>query len=225
MQSIDRTDADAALPITVSIVEDHPLFREAMVELVTATDGLALGVVAGDLSEFAARTEGPIGVVVLDLGLPGVSGIDAVIQLVGSGHRVLVVTASERSHHLLATLDAGAVGYVSKLAASDEIITAIRRVARDERYVAPELAAKLLLERSGTTASAAMQDLTAREREVLALVAKGSTDQEIGLELVISIRTVRSHLDHIRTKTGARRRADLTRLAYQEGLIEDPHDA
>ncbi|MEY2849975.1 MAG: DNA-binding response regulator, partial [Actinomycetota bacterium] len=123
------------------------------------------------------------------------------------------------------TLDAGASGYIGKLASSDEIAAAIRRVSQNERYVAPDLAAKLFLERGGTTATSAMQDLTAREREVLALVASGNTDKEVGVELVISIRTVRSHLDHIRTKTGARRRADLTRLAYQEGLIADPHDA
>lgn len=216
--------ADDARPVIVSIVEDHPMFRQAMSDLVESTEGLAVGVVAGDLARFAASDTSTTSVVLLDLGLPGVSGQDAVQRVVGAGHRVLVVTASERSHHMLAALDAGALGYVSKLASSDELVTAIRRVARGERYVAPELAAKLLLERSGTTATAAMQDLTSREREVLTLVAKGNTDQEVGQALVISIRTVRSHLDHIRTKTGARRRADLTRLAYQEGLIEDPHD-
>ncbi|MGL5863235.1 MAG: response regulator [Phycicoccus sp.] len=212
---------DPAPPVVVSVVDDHPMYRKAMCDLVERSTGLVLGVVAGEFAELEARLARPSGVVLLDLSMPGVSGVEAVERLVGAGHRVLVLTASERSHHLLATLDAGALGYVSKIADSDEIVAAIRQVARDERYVAPELAAKLLRERGGARASSAMQDLTDREREVLTLVADGHTDQEIGKQLVISIRTVRSHLDHIRTKTGARRRADLTRLALSEGLIDN----
>lgn len=207
-------------PVVVSIVDDHPMYRQAMRDLVDHEPGLTVGVVAGDLAELESADPPPRGVILLDLSIPGVSGVEAVQHLVHAGHRVLVLTASERSHHMLATLDAGATGYVSKMSDSDEIVTAIHQVARDERYVAPQLAAKLLQERGGAKASSAMQDLTGREREVLTLVAQGYTDQEVGKNLVISIRTVRSHLDHIRTKTGARRRADLTRLALQEGLIQ-----
>ncbi|MEY2848296.1 MAG: hypothetical protein RI885_961, partial [Actinomycetota bacterium] len=129
-------------PVVVSVIEDHPLFRQAVVELVTAADGFELGVVAGDVAEFVARCTTPEGVVLLDLGLPGLSGVDAVKRLVDDGHRVLIVTASERSHDMLATLDAGASGYIGKLASSDEIAAAIRRVSQNERYVAPDLAAK-----------------------------------------------------------------------------------
>ncbi|MGL5816748.1 MAG: response regulator [Phycicoccus sp.] len=208
-------------PVVVSVVDDHPMYRKAMTDLVEGTPGFVLGASVGTVEELMATATSAAGVVLLDLMLPGLSGADAVRLLTEAGHRVLVVTASERSHHLLSTLDAGALGYVSKVANSDQIVGAISQVARGERYVAPDLAAKLLRERGGARASSAMLDLTDREREVLALVARGLTDQEVGKELVISIRTVRSHLDHIRTKTGARRRADLTRLAVQEGLLEN----
>lgn len=215
-------DPGAAPPVVVSIVEDHPMFRAALVKVVEAAPELVVGVVAGSLKQFLAARRSPQGVVLLDFTMPGVSGVEAVQQLAGTGHRVLMLTASEKPHLVLSTLDAGACGYLSKVADAAQVVWAIMRVADGSFYVAPHLAAKLLEERRKARPSEAMHSLTAREGEVLALVAQGHTDQEVAKKLIIGVRTVRSHLDHIRTKTGRRRRADLTRLALEEGLMETP---
>lgn len=204
--------------VLVSIVEDHPLFRQVLAELVRSAPGMSLGRVGGSLADLGP---GPgRGIVLLDFYTPGVHGVEAVRRLTRLGYRVLVVSMSERADHVLESLDAGASGYLSKVADADQMLWAIRRVAEGSFYVAPHIASLLLEERRKAHPAAAMHALTAREREVLALVAEGLTDQEAASRLRIGVRTVRSHLDHIRTKTGRRRRAELTRLAIDEGVVE-----
>jgi DNA-binding NarL/FixJ family response regulator len=217
-------DLGAAAPVVVSIIEDHPMFRAALVKVLEGAPELTVGVVAGSLKEFLAAGRPPKGVVLLDYTMPGVSGVEAVQQLSGVGHRVLMLTASEKPSQVLSTLDAGACGYLSKVADAAQVVWAILRVADGSFYVAPHLAAKLLEERRRARPPEAMHSLTSRESEVLTLVAEGHTDQEVAKKLHIGVRTVRSHLDHIRTKTGRRRRADLTRLALEEGLMDKPED-
>jgi DNA-binding NarL/FixJ family response regulator len=205
---------------TVSIVEDHPMFRMALRTVVESDSALALGTVADGVPRFRADAPPPGGVVLLDLSLPGVSGTEAVQEISRDGHRVLMVSASERPEHLLASLDAGACGYLSKTADAEQLLWGIHRVAEGQLYVAPHLASRLLAERHRRRPAAAVHELTEREREVLALVAEGHTDREVAARLRIAVRTVRSHLDHIRTKTGRRRRTELTRLAVDEGVVE-----
>jgi DNA-binding NarL/FixJ family response regulator len=205
--------------IVVSIVEDHPLFRRVLAEIVTGAPGMRLGELGSGLADIRG-TDGPGGVVVLDFYTPGVFGVEAVRRLTRAGYRVLVVSASERPDHVLESLDAGAAGYLSKATDADQLVWAIRRVAEGSFYVAPHIASLLLEHRRRAHPSAAMHALTSRERQVLALVAEGLTDEEAAGRLKIGVRTVRSHLDHIRTKTGRRRRAELTRLAIDEGVVE-----
>ena len=206
-------------PTIVSIIEDHPLFRTVLQIVVDGDPGLEVGEVVGSVDDFLAAAPQPRGVVLLDYTLPGLSGPEAVRRLSRAGHRVLMLTASERPEHLLSTLDAGASGYLSKNAEADQVRWAIHRVAEGSSYVAPHLAASLLEQRRKAHPLAALHSLTNRERDVLTLVAEGLTDQEVARQLRIGVRTVRSHLDHIRVKTGRRRRAELTRLAVDEGLV------
>jgi DNA-binding NarL/FixJ family response regulator len=205
--------------IIVHVVEDHPLYRAALGEAIDATPGLRLGVGAQSVEEFATTLPRSAAaqagsVVTLDLRLPGVSGAEAVSRVVRLGFRVLVVSAYGERVEVRAALAAGAHGYLTKDAGIHEIRRAIRVVADGGRYLPARLAA-LLRE---TRVAPAEPRLSDRERQVLARVAFGDRDQDIASALSISVRTVRSHLDRIREKTGCRRRPDLTRLAIESGI-------
>jgi len=197
--------------IEVAIVEDHPVFRKGLMQVVDAAQGLELAGVARSVDEFDTLRLGGAVIVLLDLQLPGsLQGPHAVAHLVAGGHQVLVVSASETPADVVQAIGAGARGYLSKQADETEILGAIQAMVQGRTYVSATLAAYLL--------EAPIQ-ITAREREILELVAGGETDQDIAEQLTISVRTVHSHLDRIRDKTGSRRRADLTRFAIERGII------
>jgi DNA-binding NarL/FixJ family response regulator len=198
--------------IRVAIVEDHPVFRKGLMQVVEAAPGLELAGVARSIDDFTALRLGGGVIVLLDLQLPSsrLEGPGAVAHLVGTGYQVLVVSASEQPADVVQAIGAGARGYLSKQAEETEILGAIQAVAQGRTYVSATLAGYLLL---------APIPITAREREILELVAGGETDQDIAEQLSISVRTVHSHLDRIRDKTGSRRRADLTRFAIERGII------
>jgi DNA-binding NarL/FixJ family response regulator len=197
--------------IKVAIVEDHPVFRKGLMQVVEAAPGLELAGVARSVDEFDALRLGGGMIVLLDLQLQGsrLEGADAVAHLVVDGYQVLVVSASEQPTDVVQAVGAGARGYLSKQAEETEILGAIQAVAKGHPYVSATLAGYLLQ---------APIPITAREREILELVAGGETDQDIAEQLTISVRTVHSHLDRIRDKTGSRRRADLTRFAIEHGI-------
>jgi len=198
--------------IRVAIVEDHPVFRKGLMQVVEGAPGLELAGVARSVDEFTTLRLGDGVIVLLDLQLQGsrLEGPDAVAHLVAGGHQVLVVSASEHPTDVVQAIGAGARGYLSKQAEETEILGAIQAVSQGRPYVSATLAGYLLQ---------APIPITAREREILELVANGETDQDIAEQLTISVRTVHSHLDRIRDKTGSRRRADLTRFAIERGII------
>jgi DNA-binding NarL/FixJ family response regulator len=198
--------------IRVAIVEDHPVFRKGLIQVVETAQGLELAGAVRSVDDFDTLRVGDGVIVLLDLQLQGsrLEGADAVAHLVAGGHRVLVVSASEQAADVVQAIGAGARGYLSKHTEETEILGAIQAVAQGRTYVSATLAGYLL--------EAPIQ-ITAREREILELVAGGETDQDIAERLTISVRTVHSHLDRIRDKTGSRRRADLTRFAIERGII------
>ena len=142
-------------------------------------------------------------VVLLDLHLPGIEGSAGVAHVCDKGYRVLVVSAAGTPDDVVDAIAAGAAGYLTKETDAEEITRAVRVVAGGDTYVSPTLASYLLRVEKST----AQYKLTKRERDVLALVAAGEKDQDIAGELSIAITTVHSHLERIRDKTGARRRA------------------
>lgn len=201
----------AATGIPVGVIEDHPLYRSAVAQLLAEAEDIELDAVAGSVVQFAARRRSQSGVVLLDLRLPGVQGASAVTEVVRMGYRVLILSAYAGQGEVLGAMAAGASGYLSKDSDGEEILHAVRRIAGGASYVSPMLAAQVL-------DAGAVIELSARERQVLSLVAAGERDQDIADALEISIRTVRSYLDRIRDKTGQRRRTELTRYAIENGV-------
>lgn len=199
------------------MIEDHPLYRDAVAGLLADASGIELGTVAGSVAQFAARRrDDGGGVVLLDLRLPGLMGSSAVMEVVGMGYRVLVLSAHSDQAEVLGAMAAGASGYLSKDCEADEILHAVYLVAEGNTYMSPMLASHVL-DAFADRASPAIE-LSTRERQVLSLVAAGERDQDIAETLAISIRTVRSYLDRIRDKTGQRRRPELTRYAIEMGV-------
>jgi DNA-binding NarL/FixJ family response regulator len=204
--------------IRVGVIEDHPLYRDAVERLLTEANGVELDTVAGSVAQFAARKRSDSsGVVLLDLRLPGLQGAPAVMEVVAMGFRVLVLSAHSERSEVLGAMAAGASGYLSKDCDADEILHAVRVVADGNTYMSPMLASHVL-DAFADRNSGPTIELSTRERQVLSLVAAGERDQDIAQTLEISIRTVRSYLDRIRDKTGQRRRPELTRYAIEMGV-------
>ncbi|HEX6683730.1 MAG TPA: response regulator transcription factor [Candidatus Limnocylindrales bacterium] len=204
--------------IEIHVVEDHPLFRGALVRALDGAPDMRVGVAAGSVEEFAAFRAAPGAIVTLDLKLPRMSGAQAVAEVTGMGFQVLVLSASGGQTEVLSAIAAGARGYLTKESDVEELRRAVRHIASGNRYVSPTLAA-FLLDRTRRRQPDTFASLSHRERQVLALLAAGERDRDIADRLSISVRTVRSHLDHIREKTGRRRRPDLTRLAIEKGIL------
>ena len=205
-------------PIRVLIVDDHPLFRDGLAGLLAAAPDIELTGTAAtgtEAVEIARKTQP--NVVVMDLRMPGLNGIEATRRIVAdSPHTaVVVLTMYDDDDSVVAALRAGARGYLLKGSGHEQIRQALRAAAAGEAILGAELAARV----PGyfTQAPPGRETLSAREQELVALVAQGRTDAQIAAQLYISVRTVRSHLDRIRDKTGCRRRADLTRLALSAG--------
>ncbi|MEO6702293.1 MAG: response regulator transcription factor [Jatrophihabitantaceae bacterium] len=207
--------------IVVAVVEDHPLFRAAVARVLAEVPDFTVATTAESVAQFAAARLEPGAVVILDLKLRGVGDAAAVMQVVGMGHRVLVVSAHAGQDEVLGAIGAGAKGYLTKDTDGVEIVRAVREVAAGNSYVTPTLASFLLNASLGRSAGPKLV-LSAREREVLSLVAAGEKDADIAELLHISVRTVRSHLDRIRDKTGLRNRAQLTRYAIEQGIVREP---
>ena len=206
----------------VMIVDDHPVWRDALrreFEVSGAAEIVAEASDGGDAIE-AARGAMPE-VVLMDLNLPTVSGVEATRAIVAeSPHvRVLILSATGEEADVLEAVKAGASGYLLKSATSQEIASAVARVRDGEPVFSPSLAGLVLDEfRRVATKEADGPQLTARENDVLKLVAKGYTYPEIAEQLFISVKTVQNHVQNILTKLQLRKRYELMRYAIRKGL-------
>jgi two-component system, NarL family, invasion response regulator UvrY len=203
--------------IRAAVVDDHPVFRQGLANAVEGAADFELVCAAASVEALGDVIGTSLDLVILDLGLPGMGGAAAVRHLAQRDVPVLVVSAEVSRRDVIGAMEAGAAGYLTKSVEPEEIIDAARVVAAGGTYVSPTLASFLLRAHEAPTASA----LTEREREILTLVADGERDGDIAELLHISKKTVQSHLDRIRDKTGRRRRAELTRFAIEEGLGGD----
>ncbi|WP_072314340.1 response regulator [Agrococcus sp. Marseille-P2731] len=203
--------------IRVVVADDHPVVRGGLVALLAeASDIEVVGQAAdGDALVRVALEQRP-DVVLTDLRMPGVGGAEATrrIRAALEATHVLILTTYETDADILAATEAGATGYLLKAAPPLEIFAGIRAAARGERAMAPSVA-RALAERQRTPAIA----LSAREREVLALMKQGSTNAAIGATLFIGEATVKSHVQSIFSKLGVRDRTSAVAIALQRGLL------
>lgn len=213
--------------LQILLVDDHPMWRDG-VKKDLESSGVAT--VVGEASDGGeaielAREHMPE-LILMDLNLPTVSGVDATRAITEeSPHiRVLVLSASAEEADVLEAVKAGAAGYLLKSATSEELIDAVQRVVRGEPVFTPALAGLVLDEfrRIANVADPAEPALTARENEVLVLVAKGYTYPEIGEKLFISVKTVQNHVQNILAKLQLKKRYELMRYAIQKGLDRAP---
>ena len=194
--------------IRLVIVDDHPVVREGLVAALERRDDFVIAGAFGSAEELlAARVEADV--VLLDLELPGMSGIEVIPHLTA---RALVLTAYSTDEQIDAVLRAGARGYLLKGAAIDEIERAIRAIAAGETYIERRVASRVI-------ALAREPRLSPREREVLRLVAAGRSNKEIAAELKVTERTVKFHVTAIFNKLGAENRAQAVSIAHSRGLV------
>ena len=188
--------------IRVVIADDHPVVRRALAQLLEGTDQLTVVATASDGGEaVAAALEQAADVVLMDLEMPGQNGIEATqaLRTAGSDARVVILTTFSDRRRILAALDAGAVGYLLKDAEHEEIIRGVLAAAVGDAPLAPRAAREMLAER---TRPADEPDLSARELEVLRLVARGLPNKLIARELEISEKTVKAHLTSVFSQLG-----------------------
>ena len=209
-------------PVTLLVVDDHTLFRRGLIALLGQDPGLLVVGEAGDAAE-ALRLAPQLlpQVILLDNHLPGVMGVDAIrgLREVSPSSRVLMLTVSEDGQDLAAALRNGAQGYLLKTIEGDLLAEAIRRAARGEPVVSPELMGKLVaaFQSQGAPepalapvaqtppppdASAAVVQLSPREEDVLREIARGASNKEIARTLDIAETTVKIHVQHILRKLG-----------------------
>jgi DNA-binding NarL/FixJ family response regulator len=162
-------------------------------------------------------------VILLDVVMPGQSGIEAIPALLREAPetKVLVLSMQDDPRYVHEAFAAGAKGYVLKEAADTELVSAVREVANGGRYVHPALGARLVAADAEARARAEADPLSDREREVLRLLALGHTNQEISKMLYISVRTAETHRAHIMQKLRLETRAELVRYAIDQGLLEE----
>ena len=198
----------------VLIVDDHPLYRDALARLVESLPDLEVAGLTGDGAEAVARVEaGDVDVVLMDLNLPSLSGLDATgrIAALAEPPAVLVVTMVDDDDTVVAAMRAGARGYVLKGASSEEVAAAIRTVMAGGAVFGAGVAARLLAQ-SRAPEPGDGAELTAREREVLGLLAQGSTNKQIALALGLSLKTVQNYVSNILGKLQV---ADRTQAALR----------
>lgn len=213
--------------IKVVIAEDHTIVRKGLCALLEGESDIEVIGEAENGREAIKIVEKLLpDVVVMDIAMPGLNGLETTRQLKKRipKLKILILTMHDNEEYIFETLRAGASGYLIKRSAPNELISAIQSVYRDESFLSPAISKKVIagfVQRGGAAAieDEDYQKLTAREREVLQLIAEGHANREISRLLHISIKTVESHKAHIMEKLDIRNIAELTQYAIRKGLI------
>ncbi|HVC32288.1 MAG TPA: response regulator transcription factor, partial [Chloroflexota bacterium] len=211
--------------IKVLLADDHAVLRAGLRALLAGEPDMEVVGEAVDGEDAVGQTERLCpDVVVMDIAMPRLNGMDAIrrIRELGLRCKVLVLTMHAEEQYLLQVLRAGGAGYVLKASADTELMEAIRTVYRGEAFLYPSATALLLEDYRGRIAGDErdhFEDLSEREREVLALTAAGYTNQEIADKLIISAKTVDTYRSRIMEKLGLHHRSELVTLALRHGLL------
>ncbi|HEX5086528.1 MAG TPA: response regulator transcription factor [Nocardioides sp.] len=211
-------------PLRLLIVDDQALVRAGFRKLLESEDGFEVVGEAGDGVEAvaAARRLGP-DVVLMDIRMPRLDGIEATRQLATGGRpAVLILTTYDLDEYVFEALRAGASGFLLKDAPPDDLVAAVRTVARGEALLAPSVTRRLIAEftsRRRPDPGAALPSLSQRETEVLKLVARGMSNAEIARELYLGEATVKTHVGSLLAKLQCRDRVQAVVRAYESGLV------
>ena len=217
------------MSVEVLLVDDQELVRTGVRAILDRHDDIAVVGEAEDghaALDAAARLRPDV--VLMDIRMSGMDGLEATRRLVsaaGDAPRVVVLTTFDLDEYVYEALRAGASGFLLKGAPADQLVHAVRVVAEGDALISPSVTRRLLEEfagrpRADAVPPAALDELTARERDVLDLMAKGRSNREIAEELVVTAATVKTHVAHILMKLGVRDRVQAVILLYESGVIE-----
>ncbi|MER5480408.1 response regulator transcription factor [Streptomyces sp. NPDC002734] len=204
--------------ITLLIVDDHPVVRDGLRGLFESAEGFrVLGEASDGIQAVALAAELDPDVVLMDLRMPGGGGVPAIAELTRRGARakVMVLTTYDTDSDTLPAIEAGATGYLLKDAPRDELLAGVRAAAQGRSVLSPAVASRLV----SAVRAPGGEPLSAREREVLTLVARGTSNREIARELFISEATVKTHLTHIYAKLDVNDRAAAVAAGYRRGIL------
>jgi DNA-binding NarL/FixJ family response regulator len=201
----------------IVIADDHRLVRDGLRALLEREGMEVVGEAASGREVIPLFFEVRPDVLIMDVAMPELNGIDAARQVLAASPlaKVIGLSMNDDRRHVIAMLNAGASAYILKTSAADELLQAIREVVAGRKYVSPAIAGVVLDELAASSAAPA---LTTREREVLQLVAEGLSSKEIACRLSVAVPTVETHRRQIMDKLGLRTIAQLTKYAIREGL-------
>jgi DNA-binding NarL/FixJ family response regulator len=212
---------DAAVAIKLLIVDDHPVVRDGLSSMFSRDPGFEVLGEAGDGAE-AVRLAQALApdVILMDLRMPGMDGVAAINELTRRGitARVVVLTTYDTDSHMLPAIEAGATGYLLKDAPREELLRAVRAAASGQGVLSPAVTTRLM----SRVRTPETELLSARELEVLTLVAAGGTNRDAAAKLFVSEATVKAHLLHIYAKLGVGDRTAAVAEAYNRGLLHPP---
>ena len=218
------------MPVRVLVADDQPLVRAGLRLLLSTVSDIEVVGEATNGEEAKALVESLVpDVVLMDVRMPGTDGLQAAHVILStpnlSGVRVVMLTTFDVDEYVFEALEMGASGFLLKDAEPEEIVRAIRAAAAGDAVLSPTVARRLIADyarrpRRPVADAGALDTLTDREREVMTLVARGLSNEELANQLFMSRLTAKTHVSRILTKLGARDRAQLVVLAYELGLVE-----